>query len=232
MLALISLLGLALMGGALLIPDTDTSPEESEAEEIPNHDIPENQTLHGDDSADLLKGGSGNDSLFGHSGDDDLTGAGGDDSLWGADGYDTLSGGTGDDVLMGGNHDDTLIGGAGFDQLQGGSGDDIVDGLTGEEAPEKDYLNGGSGNDTLIGGAGDVASGGTGADTFHIGGMLQVMDFNAEEDDIVLHHPTPDPVLSTEQTSTGLQLLADGVAVAEFFDIYDLDLTAIEIVTP
>ena len=62
--------------------------------------------------------GSGDDSVLGNEaanllegrdGDDELQGNGGNDSIFGGTGYDTVHGGAGDDVLSGGVDDDTFV---------------------------------------------------------------------------------------------------------------------------
>jgi Ca2+-binding RTX toxin-like protein len=110
-------------------------------------------------TAENIFGSDGNDSLFGTSGGDEIVGGNGNDILTGNDGDDVLRGGNGDDVLRGGNGDDVL---------RGGNGDDI--------------LYGGLGIDRLYGGPG--------ADQFVFAidemGADEVMDFNPEQNDIVL----------------------------------------------
>ena len=97
-----------------------------------------NDTLTGDDNAnvligsggtDTLNGGAGNDTLYGDWATDDTSGATyglryydvSSSSYWGDD---ILNGGSGDDVLVGNGGDDTLDGGAGADILTGGAGID------------------------------------------------------------------------------------------------------------
>lgn len=139
----------------------------------------------GGDGADVLVGGDGDDEIHGQGGDDDMQGNDGDDTLWGGSGNDTLAGGEGDDMLFGGSGDDVLTGGSidavdddGFDVLDGGEGDDV-----------------------LILGAGDLATGGEGADEFHVYDIesadappAEITDFEGATDAIhVLYHPTSDP---------------------------------------
>ncbi len=92
-------------------------------------------------------GGSGNDTITGNDLANILIGNGGNDTLIGAGGNDALFGGTGNDTLNGGAGNDILDGGTGVDILIGGDGDDtiyfdILDNLA--------LLDGGAGFDTLI----------------------------------------------------------------------------------
>jgi Ca2+-binding RTX toxin-like protein len=75
-----------------------------------------NDTLIGDNNANVITGLAGADSLLG---------AGGADSLDGGDGHDYLDGGAGNDTLVGGAGNDTLVGGAGVDSMVGGAGNDV-----------------------------------------------------------------------------------------------------------
>lgn len=142
--------------------------------------------------ADTGLGGAGDDTLRGGEGDDMLYGQGGDDELHGEGGDDTLIGGSGDDLLEGGTGDDALAGGSGADTLVGGEGDDVLDGGDGA-----DVLDGGVGDDVLILGEGDLATGGEGADEFHVYDIespdappAEVSDFEPETDAIhVLYSP-------------------------------------------
>jgi len=109
---------------------------------------------------------------YGTSGDDFLQlsldnpigyGLAGNDALYGSNGSDdTLYGNRGSDFLVGNGGDDVLVGGYGFDSLYGGDG--------------SDELSGGAGNDYLYAYGGgtefelDTLEGGTGADTFVLGG--------------------------------------------------------------
>ncbi|MGL4965429.1 MAG: calcium-binding protein [Inquilinus sp.] len=146
-----------------------------------------NDTLVGDDGANLLQSWNGND---------EITGAGGNDTLEGGDGSDGLSGGAGADVLRGGAGGDQLDGGDGSDTASywysavgvtvdlatgiGHGGDaegdtlagfEILSGTQGDDHLSGDALantlQGWNGNDVLAGGAGkDVLAGGAGADRF------------------------------------------------------------------
>ncbi len=146
-------------------------------------------TIVGDDGANILLGGLGNDYLDGRGGLDRasyadrsssvvaaLNGAtpiavtvGGVaedtlvniENLRGGSAADQLTGDGLSNVLEGREGNDTLAGAAGNDTLFGQSGDDLLIGGLGN-----DVLDGGSGNDILNGGAGDdVLSGGGSIDT-------------------------------------------------------------------
>ena len=89
---------------------------------------PTNQTLRGNNSANVLTGGAGNDDIYGLGGNDTITGGAGDDFLSGGAGADTFVFGVGfghdviqDFTAKGGNHDvikidDAIFGGT-FQQL-------------------------------------------------------------------------------------------------------------------
>ncbi|NEO36602.1 MAG: matrixin family metalloprotease [Moorea sp. SIOASIH] len=104
-----------------------------------------NDTIYGNNVANVLQGGSGNDSLSGGSGNDFLSGGSGNDSLSGGTGSDRLYGGTGNDNLYGSSGNDILSGSSGNDTLSGSSGNDYLDGGTGS-----DRMYGGSGNDRYV----------------------------------------------------------------------------------
>ncbi len=133
-------------------------------------------TLIGDDNANVIYGGKGSDRIGGGGGNDMIYTAGGYDSVDGGAGIDTISyadswdkvtvnlgGGGGQygaasrdtiinvENVVGSKFDDTLTGDAGTNKLDGGTGNDIIRGA--------------GGNDALIGGAGaDVLDGGVGVD--------------------------------------------------------------------
>ncbi|BCJ89619.1 hypothetical protein IZ6_03540 [Terrihabitans soli] len=150
-----------------------------------------NETLNGDDFANVIDGRGGNDTI---------NGGGGKDLLLGGDGHDKVNGGRGNDALVGGEGDDTLKGDEGRDLLLGGA--------------RNDKLEGGSGNDVLIGGSGnDEMTGGEGADIFVFGNSFNrdsITDFNAAEDRII--------VLTDAQIATLTADLSDINAVLASFD--------------
>lgn len=150
-----------------------------------------NDTINGDNNANVLSGLAGDDRLFGNAGDDTLAGGAGNDVIDGGLGINTasyagagslaaLAGGatpgvTGVTVNLGtvGQQDtvndglDTLTGisnliGSTFaDTLTGDANANRIDGGLGD-----DTLDGGNGNDTLVGGLGnDVINGNGGTDT-------------------------------------------------------------------
>jgi Ca2+-binding RTX toxin-like protein len=134
-------------------------------------------TLIGDDNANVIYGGAGSDHLEGGGGNDMFYTAGGYDSIDGGTGVDTLSyADSWDKVIVnlatgvgqyGSASRDTiinienLIGSKFADTLTGDAGNNMLNG-----AAENDVLHGAGGNDLLIGGQGaDVLDGGDGTDT-------------------------------------------------------------------
>lgn len=186
--------------------------------------------LHGGRDQDIVNGGDGDDTISGHVGDDTLRGEGGNDALQGGDGDDTLDGGDGDDTLQGYLGNDTIITGNGADVAYGGAGDDMLDG---RDDGAMDYLNGGAGQDRLIGGTADHMMGGTGADVF---AMQQdagtfVGDFDADDDQIeVLYEGDIPPVITTQSSPEGLNLLADGEVITTLANVESLDLSRVTLV--
>lgn len=71
-----------------------------------------------------LIGGDGNDTLTGNQEANILKGGEGDNQLFGGDGNDTLIGGSTCDIIEGGEGNDRLFGGGGADTLTGGGGAD------------------------------------------------------------------------------------------------------------
>jgi Ca2+-binding RTX toxin-like protein len=74
-------------------------------------------TLGGNDDANVLLGKDGNDLIQGRGGEDILSGGAGNDDLQGGSGNDTLYGDEGDDLLNGGVGSDIIDGGAGRDRV-------------------------------------------------------------------------------------------------------------------
>jgi Ca2+-binding RTX toxin-like protein len=145
-----------------------------------------NDTLKGNEQANLIFGVTGDDVIEGRGGNDTLVGWTGIDTVsyaeaksgvrvslavttaqnTGGAAIDTLSeferliGSNFNDVLTGNAVDNILRGGGGADKLSGGNGNDTLDGGAGA-----DSITGGNGNDTLDGGAGnDTMDGGAGSD--------------------------------------------------------------------
>lgn len=137
-------------------------------------------TIIGNESANLLAGGAGSDRLLGGGGDDDLLG--GDES----------TAPDGNDALLGGDGNDELDGDGGADGLRGEGGSDVVsyawspgpvtvtldgapnDGMTGEGddvGGDVERVVGSFHDDTITGGAADDGlDGGNGADRLDGGG--------------------------------------------------------------
>ncbi|MDD2781553.1 MAG: hypothetical protein PHR02_08435, partial [Sulfuricurvum sp.] len=145
-------------------------------------------TLNGDDNANIINGSDGNDFIGAQGGNDIIFGGNGDDNIGGGAGDDTIDGGAGNDTLRytnvsanglivdlrittaqntGPSGYDTI---SGIENLSGSSfndtftGDDnanIINGLAGD-----DTISAGGGNDTVYGGDGnDSIGGGAGDDT-------------------------------------------------------------------
>lgn len=162
-------------------------------------------TLIGDDSANILDGSAGNDTLDGGAGDDVLIGGEGNDVIDGGTGFDTLDlsaatgaisinftagtasgAGIGTDSFVNiekflfGAGDEVVTGGNGNDAFDGGAGNDTLKGGAGD-----DSLWGGAGNDTLDGGSGDdEVFGGIGNDTIKAGSGADLVEAG-EGDDVV-----------------------------------------------
>jgi hypothetical protein len=191
-------------------------------------------TLHGEAGNDALYGGDDDDTLYGNNSNDTMHGGAGNDALQGSAGNDNLSGDIGSDALQGGLDDDTLSGGLGNDSLFGGWGNDLLNGVEDDTATagiqdidQADFLNGGGGDDTILAGQDDIVTAGAGNDTIVLGDWIteghaaQIIDFNADEDSILLiwddaagDEPTID--LAPHPTDTDLtQILMDGEAVAD-----------------
>ena len=119
-------------------------------------------TLIGDDLANVLEGGAGNDALAGRGGNDVLDGGAGIDTASYAEKAGAivvaLAGAANAVVTVAGVAEDTL---RNIENVVGGTGGDMI---TGDAAAN--LLSGGSGDDTLAGGGGvDTLDGGTGTDT-------------------------------------------------------------------
>jgi serralysin len=131
-----------------------------------------NDTIIGNQTANVLNSGTGNDML---------TGNAGADSLFGSLGDDTLMGGTGADFLNGGSNNDSLLGDSSVDRLYGGTGNDTLRGGTGADA-----IYGQDGNDSLLGNTGvDELYGGAGDDWISPGNGVDIAYGNAGNDTII-----------------------------------------------
>ncbi len=193
----------------------------------------DDDTIHAGRGSDILIGADGDDDLYGHVGDDVLDGGAGDDTLTAGDGNDIAEGGDGDDALSGNLGDDVLIGGLGADVLHGGAGDDALDGTGDGDAA--DFLNGGAGDDILLIGENDLATGGTGADTFagaSAAGVGLVADFVPGEDTVQVIYDASDaePSLSTSEEDGDTTILADGVPVVVLQGVTGIDLGSVTLV--
>lgn len=156
-----------------------------------------NDSLRGNDVANILKGNAGNDVIGAFGGNDRLDGGTGDDSLDGGLGNDNLIGGDGNDSLTdtggtsdqmyGQNGDDVLTitraaGGTGSFVLDGGAGADrfVLAALSGNT-----LARGGADNDRFEAHGGASVTGGLGVDTIRIegdfaaGAVVAVEDFTA-----------------------------------------------------
>jgi Ca2+-binding RTX toxin-like protein len=105
-----------------------------------------------------LKGGDDDDTLTGNDNANIIWGGAGVDTVDGGVGADTLYGEAGDDDISGGDGGDVLVGGAGNDTMDGGDGDDLIDAL---DAASTDVAECGLGNDVaVIDAAGDLTANG------------------------------------------------------------------------
>jgi serralysin len=172
-------------------------------------------TLIGNDVANILAGGDGNDKLTGGAGSDALVGNGGSDRMTGGTGHDLYSvSSSGDRVIELGNqgtdtvrssisfnlitHVENLVltgtadtdgrGNSGANSLTGNSGDNLLNGGAGN-----DRIDGGAGNDRIYGSDGrDVLIGGAGKDEFLFNtapgsaNVDDILDFSRADDQIML----------------------------------------------
>jgi serralysin len=163
-----------------------------------------NDTITGNQVANVLTGNGGNDNLYG--GD-------GGDTLYGGAGNDTLKGGAGADALYGGLDDDTLKGGGGADALDGGAGSDTADyafsagvsvnlatgvGLFGDAAGDTyvgiENVSGSANGDTLTGnGSDNILTGGAGGDWLIGGGGFDTL-YGGDDNDTLEGGFTTDTV--------------------------------------
>ena len=145
----------------------------------------DDDTLVGDDGANLILAGSKDDLINAGAGDDSVFGENNLDVLNGEAGNDLLNGGANEDILNGGEGNDTLLGEAAdtFNILNGDEGDDFLVG-----GADGDTISGGQGDDSLFGGAGnDGLFGDEGHDTFVLASGEEadiIFDFEPEQDAI------------------------------------------------
>ncbi len=94
------------------------------------------EQVWGSDLNDTITGNNGANLLYGLGGSDTINGAGGNDLIYGGFGETTgnrLSGGDGDDAIEGSYGNDTMRGDAGNDRLSGSAGMDRMTGGTGAD---------------------------------------------------------------------------------------------------
>jgi Ca2+-binding RTX toxin-like protein len=157
-----------------------------------------NNSLYGNDLANVLKGNGGDNQIYGGKGDDLLIGAGGDDYLSGGAGGDQMKGGSGNDTYVidslqdtvdeEGNADTadavstsvdvdlTVLGGGAIENAAAYVGEGTTISLKGNDSNNvlsgnnyANLLDGGKGDDTLKGGGGaDTLLGGEGNDTIEV----------------------------------------------------------------
>ena len=165
----VSLVLLALLGGALLIPLFGG--DEDEGADGKNEMLggPDDDTINGTEGNDLIRTFLGNDTVFGNDGNDEIRPGGGDDYVEGGDGLDFIRAEEGDDAVFGGNQDDRIFGDQGDDYLDGGRGSDVVRGGWGNDLifggsdnleGQTDVLSGEDNSDTIFGWDGASMSGG------------------------------------------------------------------------
>jgi Ca2+-binding RTX toxin-like protein len=138
--------------------------------------------LIGNGGADFISGGFGDDYLVGGVGADTILGNQDNDTILGNHDGDLLVGGQGNDVVVGGQNSDVLLGNEGNDFLFGNENDDTIFGGQGA-----DTVIGGQGNDFIYGNEGnDILFGNEGADRFIFGGVTGIdviLDFNFGQGD-------------------------------------------------
>ncbi len=156
----------------------------------------DNETVEGNNLANMLDGGAGNDTLDGNAGNDTINGGSGDDRLYG---------GRGDDMLTGGAGSDVLLGGGGYDTFKFGANDGRVNYINDFQDGDKIML----GNDPLMTTEVDavIASKDPGVSggyqytweqtTFWVRVELEAKDF--------VTTPAPDPEAGATRLGTGVE---------------------------
>jgi Ca2+-binding RTX toxin-like protein len=149
-----------------------------------------------------------NDYIFADAGNDIVNGWAGNDFIDGWTGNDTLYGRAGNDALFGYDGEDFLIGGRGSDFLVGETGNDTLHGY-GFSTYEYDILSGGTGADTF------VLGGNSG--TFYEGnGYATITDFNwLEGDKIQVYGSSNDYSLSNFGDGVDIYYQGDLIAFVE-----------------
>ncbi|MEM6373370.1 MAG: calcium-binding protein, partial [Pseudomonadota bacterium] len=109
-----------------------------------------------------------------------------------------------------------------------------------DDTDDSDYLNGGGGDDIVIAGNDDVVTSGEGADTI-VGGSwiedgraMDIMDFDAQDDNILLIYDddadVPDIRLEADPDDPEVtQVFMDGIAVANILNGADISIEDISI---
>ncbi len=167
--------------GSSMAEDPPVDPTVNQVEGTDGRD-----TLEGTTGRDNFLGGDGRDVISGFEGDDTLNGGAGFDFLFGGEGNDSLESGPGGpaaSLLYGGSGSDTLTGGDDRDALYAGGYEDYEEyrdsgffprGFTAIDT-DADVLDGGGGDDQIFFSGNDTATGGTGADTFHIDNIDEII---------------------------------------------------------
>ncbi len=140
----------------------------------------QDDTITGDNNANVINGLAGNDTINGGDGNDLINGGDGVDIIDGGKGNDIINGGSGGGTLNGGEGVDTITGGDGVDTITGGAGGDTLNGEAGN-----DVINGGAGENTINGGAGnDQITGGNDRDIIHGDGGNDTIDGGSGNNDL------------------------------------------------
>lgn len=126
---------------------------------------------------------------------------------------------------------DAIFGDARADEIGAGAEADHVD--LGDGAAARDFLDGGAGDDGIAGGAGDVVHGGGDVfvlRSLEAGTPAVIADFDAEQDQLMVLHPEgAAPELTVEKVPGGLLLRADGAALARLDGVAALGADAVSL---
>jgi Ca2+-binding RTX toxin-like protein len=169
-----------------------------------------NDSITGDDNANVLDGGAGNDTLNGGF-SSHMSDFYGSDTLDGGAGNDMLTGGAGNDMLIGGAGNDTLNTLWGNDTLNGGEGVDTAsyasfmgnvtvnlaegtasDGIGGTNTLYNiENVTGGAGADSITGDANNnVLEGGAGYDTLDGGAGIDTANYASSTSSVIVNLTT------------------------------------------
>ncbi|MEK6245051.1 MAG: DUF4214 domain-containing protein [Pseudomonadota bacterium] len=208
-------------------------------------------------------GGSGDDSITGNQFANVLTGNGGNDSLVGEGANDNLSGGGGHDTLNGGAGNDIMVGGAGNDTyVVDNAGDVVTENLNeGTDAVQSsivytlganlenltltgsanvngtgnglaNVLTGNSGNNLLDGGAGaDTMAGGAGNDTLYGGSGTDTAVYSGNIADYTISYVAATNVFTVTDNTSGRDGI-DLVSAVELFQFADTTRTSAQLQPP